>query len=116
GLHLAPVAAIDVRRKNHQPLAAARGRRLGLGDGLGGGERRDRAYYGDALADRFDNRRPEARALLEAQRIALAERAGRDDTGASVIDKPARVARDKLVINAQILLEAGGHCRHDAAP
>ena len=115
-LHLASIAAIDVRRENHQTGATSVACGASLTHSIIGRHRSDRRDDRDFVADRAHTRFPESDLLIDRKRSALAETSICHDASASVLHKPLHVSSGERVVDLQILIKASCDSGHDARP
>ena len=116
GLHLAPIAFVNIRRKYHEPFAAGSFRGFGLCDGFSGGQRGNCRHHWSASFQGANAIAQNRDLFIERKRGAFTERAERNDARAAVVHQPAAVIGHKSVIHFLALIETSGDRGHYAFP
>ena len=113
---LAPIAFVDVGRKDHEAGAAGGVRGLGERHSIGGGECADGRDDGDLAIESGDDGFEDGNFFVESEGGGFAERAEADDAGAAVFNEPRGVPGYESEVDIQVGVEGGSHGGHDALP
>src|SRR5512133_882702 len=103
GLHLPPVALVNVWRQNHQAIATLIGCCLRQSDSFDRRERRDGRDHRTSTPNCFDTGAQYHKLLVERKGRPPGERSEGDESSTAIIEQPARVACHEAVINTEVL-------------